>query len=339
MSGLERRGVRGQRGEQAVAPASELGSSIKTNPAPERVLDLGDSRPSPLLDENSPTLAAVEYHETPPSPALRPFVRCLWRLRAAGAPSDSNVERVVPDGCPEIVLNRAARFRRVQEDGSSREQARVLLVGQFERAITIAPTGAVDLIGIRFEPGGLHALLGIPMHELANLDLCLGQAEGRLRDELAEAARVEHSSQDALASIEAVLARRLDQRVGTHAGLAGAAVRLARGGQPTAEGLARSLGLNRRALERLFRTEIGLSPKLYLRIARLQAVLQRIDAGPPSPRWAELALAHGFADQSHLIRDFRLLAGTTPERHLAERTAFARVFELGELSRSSNPRP
>ena len=72
-----------------------------------------------------------------------------------------------------------------------------------------------------------------------------------------------------------------------------------------------SLGL--RQFERTFLSEIGMSPKLYSRVARFQTVLDtkinRQDA-----RWADLANDYGYHDQMHMIKDFQKLSGLTPER-------------------------
>ncbi len=283
----------------------------------------------------------MEYFEGVPREELRPFVRAVWSLRAAADPG-GGLDRIVPDGCPEIVVNRADRFRRLTAGGGSHEQARILLVGPLRRAIEIAPTGVVDLLGVRFEPGGLFALLGTPVHELADVDLALRIAAPRLRDELVDAAR-DRDPVRALREIEVALLKALERRgrrVRGGTGLVGSAVRLVRsgpGGIGGPDGLAARLGIGRRALERTFRQEVGLSPKLYARIDRLQRVLASLEHAGPDPRWAQLALRHGYFDQSHLIRDFRLLAGSTPERHLAERTELASCFEPRETSHSSNP--
>jgi len=106
----------------------------------------------------------LDYLELVPSPSLSPFVRVLWSLRAPPGPA-GDADRIVPDGCPEILLNRADRFRRLHDDGSSHRQAEVLLVGPLRRALSIAATGAVDLIEVRFEPGG--AACGAWQAELA----------------------------------------------------------------------------------------------------------------------------------------------------------------------------
>ena len=288
-----------------------------------------------------PRIGVVEYFEDAPREELRPFVRAVWSLRAKSDP-DGGLDRIVPDACPEIVVNRADRFRRLKPDGSSHEQARVLLVGPLRRAIEIAPTGVVDLLGVRFEPGGLFALLGTPMHELADADLALRSAAPRLRDELVDAAR-DRDPRLALHEIELALLDAFERRgrlARGGAGLVGSAVRLVRSGPPGIggpDGLAAGLGIGRRALERMFRQEVGLSPKLYVRIDRLQRVLANLEHAAPDTPWAQLALRHGYVDQPHLIRDFRLLAGSTPGRHLAERTELASCFEPRETSHCSNP--
>jgi AraC-like DNA-binding protein len=72
--------------------------------------------------------------------------------------------------------------------------------------------------------------------------------------------------------------------------------------------LAKSVGVSERQLRRLFHAEIGMSPKRYLRIARIRNVLAR--AGTTG--WGRLAAEHGFFDQSHLGAEFRALVGVTP---------------------------
>lgn len=279
----------------------------------------------------------MRYQELLPSPGLRPVVRCFWHLAAEGA-TGGVVERIVPDGCAEIVLNRAERFVRVEREGAARRQAEVLLVGQLRRAIRIAPTGVVDVLGIRFEPGGLHELCGLPMHELVDRDLCLGQVHARLCERLARAS-AEPGLARRVAAVEALLARTLaarEHRRGANGALVERAVRLVERGASQSETLARALGIQRRALERMFHSQVGLAPKLFVRIRRLQGVLGALDGRRPAHGWAELAAAHGYTDQSHLIRDFRLLADTTPERYLAERTPMASLLEGAERSHPSN---
>jgi len=254
----------------------------------------------------------VEYAEHEPLAALRPFVRCLWTLRA---PAGGGAERVLPDGCPELIFNRADPFA-----GSAGVQPLVMVVGQIPRHIEIRPTGAVDLLGVRFEPAGLHALLGAPMDALLDARVEFDAVDARLRRALDDAA---HRGLSALQ--EALLDRIRPQRLRAAAAVA-AIVR----GAPRVDGL----GLPARTLERRFRREVGLPPKRLARIVRFHAVVRTLDRGRP-PDWARLAVDGGYFDQAHLIRDFREFAGMTPGAYLRERQQMADL--IAGVSDSSNP--
>jgi transcriptional regulator GlxA family with amidase domain len=87
--------------------------------------------------------------------------------------------------------------------------------------------------------------------------------------------------------------------------------------------LARAVDLGERQLERLFDAKVGLSPKALAKVLRFQSFLAH--AHEPRPT-ADLALAHGYTDQSHLARDLRALTDLTPAELRALR-----------MSDSSNP--
>jgi AraC-like DNA-binding protein len=99
--------------------------------------------------------------------------------------------------------------------------------------------------------------------------------------------------------------------------------------------LARELGLSLRQLERRFHSVVGLPPKLFCRIQRLNSVLRTLEQ--PSRNWVETALACGYYDQAHLIRDCNRLTGSTPAVLLAGDADLARHFyQRFGLSHSSN---
>ena len=242
----------------------------------------------------------------------------------------------MPDGCSEIIINRADRFRRVAEDGSSHRQAKVLLVGQLRSAVSITPEGFVDLLGIRFEPGGLHALLGVPMHELTDLDVALDQVLERLSGALQSAAS-QATAVERERAVDLVLLQEQSRQRRPHTPtFLASATRLLNGGARTVESVAGELDVGRRRLERAFRQHVGLSPRHYLRVRRIQSVLRRLERSPGPTRWAHLAYDAGYFDQPHLIRDFRLIARTTPEQFLAEQNAMNELFASG-VSHPSNP--
>jgi AraC-like DNA-binding protein len=84
--------------------------------------------------------------------------------------------------------------------------------------------------------------------------------------------------------------------------------------------LARQLGVTDRHLRRLMVDETGFAPRHFGRIQRFHALLRASDIAP-RPSWSALAAHHGYADQSHLIREVQDLTGVTPTQLHAERSA------------------
>ncbi len=76
------------------------------------------------------------------------------------------------------------------------------------------------------------------------------------------------------------------------------------------DALAEEAGMSARALQRLFRTEVGATPKWVIRRFRLQEAALRIETGEAQDL-ASLALDLGYADQAHMARDFRAATGKT----------------------------
>ena len=102
--------------------------------------------------------------------------------------------------------------------------------------------------------------------------------------------------------------------------------RLARNGDACrVHDLARELGIGTRQLERRFLRSVGLGPKLFQRVARINAVLR--DARQGEPDWASLAAQFGFSDQSHLVREFVALAGETPAASLRSAGVLRAAFQ------------
>ena len=80
---------------------------------------------------------------------------------------------------------------------------------------------------------------------------------------------------------------------------------------------ARAEGLSVRALQRLFSTYVGVSPKWVILRYRIHEALER--AGTRTGiDWAALAAELGYADQAHLVRDFTATVGVPPTAYAAE---------------------
>ena len=176
-------------------------------------------------------------------------------------------------------------------------------------------SGRVDMLGVRFHPGCGLPFVGIPLSELTDQRVPLAELWGHDALELVE---------PAVAPLERALIERLHRwmrRASDDEPLAVRAIALlrhSRGGARIRD-VAAALGVGERRLERAFDRSVGISPKVFARVIRLRRAVHRITRASTVRSWTSIALDAGYADQSHLIREFRALTGVTPERDAAER--------------------
>ena len=265
----------------------------------------------------------MRYREIPPQAPLNSAVECFWTLEGDGPSIGGAPERILPDGCVELILNFGDRFS--QHDNNRRElQPRHFLVGQMSGPILISPNGAVELLGIRFHPGGTAPFLRIPMSELRDRIADLGSLSSELERELVSLSQELPLLADRIAAVEAALMARLHrasyESPATH--LAARIVDAA--GRISIDQLAADAGISSRQLERRFMREIGVGPKLLGRIVRFQQVFRAVERSDSA--WASIAVECGYYDQAHLIRDFNQFAGQTPAVLFAEQRALTESF-------------
>ncbi|MFE7270281.1 helix-turn-helix domain-containing protein [Streptomyces sp. NPDC057623] len=214
-----------------------------------------------------------------------------WASRLAGAvvwtndPSGSGVGPVLPDGCMDLLWN----------DG------RLLVAGPDTRAY-VASGDTSAWAGVRFYPGTAPGYLGVPAHELRDLrvdlvDLWPAAEVRRLRGRIEAAA-------DPVTALEEVALERAAGARAPDPVLRQVVAALA-AGRPVA-GTADELGLGARKLHRRCLTAFGYGPKTLARILRLQRALALARGGTA---FADTAAQAGYADQAHLARDVKELAG------------------------------
>ena len=242
-------------------------------------------------------MPTFDYQEFPPSPALAGHVRCYWRGVSRVAPGETPLpQRVLPDGCTDIVLHLADAGRSLRS---------VDVVGTMTRPLLLTLDAPAEHLGIRFHPGCASAFFGVSAGELtdrsAELDaLWTGECAS---EQLAG----KRSFDTRLRWLERQLLRRLD-RV--------AALIRETGGRLRIDELTARTGCTRQYLGRVFAEHLGVSPKHYARIERFVRLAHRVDRAP-TPDWADLAAEHGYYDQAHLIHEFREFTGLAPETYLA----------------------
>jgi AraC-like DNA-binding protein len=244
----------------------------------------------------TPTL----YREFAPPPGLEALVACVW------VSHDGEV-RVLPDACADVVFSGGQ-----------------LVVAGPATTATLAPaTPGQSRVGVRFRVGAAGAALGVAAGELRDQGVPLAELWGSDARRLEDRVVAAQDPRAALLALIGGIARRLPAPEDADHEVRRAALALARPAAghddlATVAASARAAGLSERQLRRRFERAVGYGPATLARVRRFQRFLHRAHApdaaGAPLAR---LAAEAGYADQAHLARECRRLAGLPPSALLA----------------------
>jgi AraC-like DNA-binding protein len=240
------------------------------------------------------------------SPVIERWVDGFWALESSGT-----AHRILPDGCIDFIFDLDSGLARAQ--------------GAMTRAEIVAVPAGRRLFGIRFLPGAAGMFIDAHARALEDRDVDLDDISyaraWRLGERVAEAP--DHASRLRLLGQFVLDPRARKRAADARLKRAVHLVRQSRGTWPVSA-IAREVGLSERTLERLFGEHVGVRPKVFARIVRMEWT--RAHAESHATSQASLALWGGYADEPHLLREFRSLTGLTPGALLAEgRVGFVQV--------------
>ena len=231
-----------------------------------------------------------------PGPPLSDFVERFWLYERYGGRHAR--ERVLPSGTMEMVMRLDA------------PSSLPVVCGAHSQGFVIETAARPSILGVHFKPGGAFPFFGLPAGELHNvrptLDLLWGTEGRALRDRVLEA----RTPAGKFRALERCLLARAKPPLARHPAVAFAVNELGSSGRRVFD-VTDAVGMSARRFIQLFSDEVGLTPKLYGRVRRFHAALQRL-AREPDVDWTDLALDGGYYDQAHFIHDFRAFSGLSP---------------------------
>lgn len=225
--------------------------------------------------------------------------------------------REAPHGACALILSWADPLEMVGPGGRDRSAA--FLAGMHDGAVVTALAGRQQGIQVDLTPLGVLRLLDRPTATLTNriapLDALDEPALAALPERLAHVPDWPRRG----ALVDATLLALLDRsRTRPDPEVVHAWTRLTRArGRVAVSTLADETGWSRRHLLTRFRGQVGLAPTTAGRVLRFREAA-RLLASPAPGSIADVAATCGFADHSHLVREFRDLAGVTPTRYVQE---------------------
>lgn len=261
------------------------------------------------------TFGVMIYQVTLPHPALRPYIKeyLLIDFDFRGLPEVPT--KLLPARAEQsIIFYPGEAFTKVNAALHQRRlMPHTLVQGQPLTAWHHHYPRTFSLVKVIFQPGGLfHLLGGAPMAEFTDAaidaECVLVKEMGEVIQQLMNTARYA----EMIAVVDGYLVQKFRRvrlrpepidRMGHWLQAGSRAVSL--------DYLAGQACLSFRQFERKFRERMGVSPKLFMRIARFNKAYA-LKERAPARDWLDIALACGYADYQHMVKDFKQFAGVTP---------------------------
>ncbi len=250
----------------------------------------------------------LRYTELQPSAAASRVALSYWMFDVHALPEPNFTHRVWPDGCASLVLVIA---------GGQVVAARVQ--GSSLEPLDVQVEAGCSYRGVRFRPEAGALWCGLPAHALINANLDAREVFGASLEPVV--AGVSHADDEALvALLDCWITTRLERApaMGAVDELVRDAVdRLLMGdARVRLADVSAALRCSPRTLQRRFLTSVGYTPKVFARVRRIRALLQRTveDGLSGKISWSGLAADGGYADQAHLTREIGKLTRLSPTR-------------------------
>ena len=271
----------------------------------------------------------MDYKTYAPSVDLSAFVKCYWTLNA---PEElvSEKQRIVPDGCMEMIFHYGDLFKQYLQDGNFIIQPRSFVFGQITSPLDIEPTGNTGIFAIRFYPETFIPFSSMLINEMDNKAVALFDLYGEDGIILEKTILNALTTEGRIKIIETFLLNKLttsDAIDRIAKSTVEAIVNL--NGQLSVDELSKQLKINRRQLERKFSSIIGLSPKQFSKIIRLQTALKML-ANKNFETLTDIAYEGDYYDQSHFIKDFKEFTGMSPKQFYSNNLKMSALFSSVE---------
>ncbi|HEY8513476.1 MAG TPA: helix-turn-helix domain-containing protein [Cyclobacteriaceae bacterium] len=258
--------------------------------------------------------------EYPPSIDLREHVLCYWsgNFNAHALPELS--QSVVPNGTVELIIHLTDDHCELHSDAWGRSPDYIVL-GIYAEPYVVRFRRNVRVFGIRFNPDGFYTLLGVPPSKFLGGFEDLESVGGSMFKEFCNRIRDCRQMDARIHVANDFLRKHHNWHLPVHNYVHTAARLIRQNWSLKMAELHDLIAISPRQLQREFKNQLGITPKTYMRLARMSAAHQYLRA-EGKVDLTTIAHASGFSDQAHFIREFHALTGSRPGAFLQERDKY-----------------
>lgn len=261
----------------------------------------------------------------PQEPILRSLIKFYWVVRSHEAVSIEHT--LIPTNNSDLILNFGTPISYRDPQGPV-QCGTYHFSGIRKFPLTVFKSGIPDTIGISFYPEGIYPFLNIPCSEFTEQVVDLNSLWGS-RAAIFDSVADFDSTSERIAHLETILLSllkngsyretKLPAIVKDLSCFTGAPVKL--------NTYCREQGVSERTLERLFRKNIGITPKAFIKVSRFQQICNHIISGKYNSL-TTLAYDYNYYDQNHFIKDFKDYLGAAPSRMNSEMSLIRKLFNF-----------
>ncbi|KAB2868908.1 MAG: helix-turn-helix transcriptional regulator [Bacteroidales bacterium] len=252
------------------------------------------------------------YRKVFPCKELSNFINCYYEFNDYGMFKGQGV-RILNNGFTEMIIQLASPTIFNNKSRKIENSYKTSLSGQYIDKIVTTTTGHTHIISVNFKPGGMYAIFGIPQLYFESDNINLADIEFIESENLWDELMNLNSTNKRIECIEKYLIKQYRKKAQPIVEMNYAAnlIRV-RNGNILIRELAKELRMSIRTFNRRFRTQVGITPKQYSEVIRLNCICNDLIHSNSSDL-LYLATKYGYYDSSHLINSFKKFLFITPK--------------------------
>jgi len=268
----------------------------------------------------------MSYTIIQPPYNLRPYIKQYWEIDNVLSFESSYSHRIIPSGLIELSFY----LQNIPQASlhSRSVESPIVVSGQQTEFYDIIINKPISLFSITFTPLGASLYFKKPMHTFSNYTISLQEIQKYDYNILMDSILKTQSIQERIHYFNNYFISHFFEKTITyqHKRIGNTLSLLYKTkGNISLSGLYNNAFLSKKQFGRTFKATIGLTPKQFMKVLRLQHTLY-IKQHSPTISLTQLSIVSGYYDQAHMIHDFKQLTGHTPRQYFKECDPYSDYF-------------